>query len=149
MTQESDALDARVARLEDLDEIRQLAILYKVALDGKDNAAYADLFAEDGTLWCTPELYATGRGAIKELVDGMSGGLLTVQAGTDFHAVANHRIELDGDTAHGEATWLYFTIGDDGSPQLSKVGHYTDDYVREHGRWRFQRRDAVTDVPVA
>lgn len=149
MTQESDALDARVRRLEDLDEIRQLVIDYKVALDGKDNAAYAALFAADGTLWCTPELQATGRGAIKELVDGMSGGLLAVQVGTDFHAVANHRIVLDGDIAHGEATWLYFVIGDDGAPQLSKVGHYTDDYVREDGRWRFQRREAVTDVPVA
>lgn len=148
MTQETDALDARIGRLEDIEEIRELAISYKLALDGKDTAAYAALFAETGVLWCTPELVAEGPAAIKELVDGMGGNLLTEQVGTDFHVIANHLIDLDGDRARGSLTWLYLIIGDDGAPQLSKVGHYVDEYVRENGRWRFARREAPTDIPV-
>ena len=141
------SIAARIARLQDLEEIKQLAVAYKLALDGKDTAAYVELFAEDGTLWCTPELQATGRPAIRALVDGMSGNLLTEQVGTDFHATANHLIEVDGDTAHGSLMWLYFTVGPDGGPRLAKVGHYVDSYIREHGRWRFQRREAPTDIP--
>lgn len=148
MTYDENPLDARVARLEDLEEIRQLAISYKLALDGKDTAAYAALFAETGVLWCTPELVAQGPAAIKQLVDDMGGNLLTETVGTDFHAIANHRIELDGDRARGSLTWLYFTIDDDGGPRLTKIGHYDDQYVRADGRWLFERREAPTDIPV-
>jgi len=137
----------RVARLEDLEAIRRLVVDYKIALDGKDTDAYVELFAVDGTLWCTPELQATGRPAIKALVDGMSGNLLTEEVGTDFHAIANHQIDLAGDTATGTLMWLYFTVGADGRPSLAKIGHYTDTYRREDGRWRFHRRDAPTDIP--
>ncbi|GAB3596057.1 nuclear transport factor 2 family protein [Microbacterium tumbae] len=147
MSAEEGPLDERLARLEDLEEIKRLAIAYKEALDGKDTAAYAELFAEDGTLWCTPELQATGRPGIRALVDSMSGGLLTEVVGTDFHAIANHLIDLDGDTADGSLTWLYFTVAADGSPRLEKIGHYVDRYVRERGVWRFQRREAPTDIP--
>lgn len=149
MTPDTASLDARAARLEDLEEIRRLAVSYKLALDGKDTTAYAALFARDGVLWCTPELVARGRAAIKELVDAMGGGLLTETVGTDFHAIANHRIELDGDRARGSLTWLYFTIAEDGAPRLSKIGHYVDTYIREDGCWRFERREAPTDIPAA
>jgi len=142
------SLEARIARLADIDEIRQLAVAYKVALDGKDIAAYAELFAEEGTLWCGPDLAATGRSAIRELVDGMSGSLLTEAIGTDAHAIANHLIEVDGDTATGSLTWLYFTVGADGLPELGKLGQYRDRYVREHGRWRFERREAPSEIPL-
>jgi ketosteroid isomerase-like protein len=148
MTHDDVALDARIARLEDLEEIRQLAISYKLALDGKDTAAYAALFAEAGVLWCTAELVAEGPAAIRQLVDDMGGNLLTETVGTDFHAITNHLIEVDGDRARGTLTWLYFTIADGGAPQLTKVGHYDDRYVREHGRWRFERREAPTDIPI-
>lgn len=140
-------LAERITRLEDLEEIKQLAVDYAQALDGKDTAAYVELFATEGTLWCTPELQATGRAAIKRLVDDMSGNLLTEEVGTDFHAIANHLIDVDGNTATGTLMWLYLTVGPDGGPHLTKIGHYTDTYIREDGRWRFRRREAPTDIP--
>jgi len=145
----SDSLSSeqRLARLEDIEQIRRLVLDYKTALDGKDTAAYAALFAEDGVLWCTPELVAQGPAAIKQLVDGMSGSLLTEAVGTDFHVISDHRIDVDGDRGRGTLTWMYFTIGDDGAPRLTKFGHYSDEYVRERGRWRFARREAPTDIP--
>lgn len=147
MTEAHDEFEARIARLADIEEIRQLGLAYKLALDGKDVSAYVELFAEAGTLYCTEELQATGRSAIRALVDGMSGDLLTETVGTDFHAAVNHLVEVDGDTGTGSSMWLYFVVAPDGSPRLEKVGHYVDEYVRERGRWRFQRRDAISDIP--
>ena len=37
--------------------------------------------------------------------------------------------------------------GDGDTPVMRLLGHYDDTYVREHGRWRFQRRIAHTDIP--
>jgi ketosteroid isomerase-like protein len=139
--------ETRARRLEDIEQIRRLTAAYKQALDGKDVVAYAELFAKAGTLWCTPELQATGRAAIRALVDGMSGNLLTNEVGSDFHATANALIEVDGDRGTGTSTWLYFTVGADGDPRLTKIGHYDDHYIREDGCWRFHRRDAITDIP--
>jgi len=55
---------------------------------------------------------------------------------------------ISGMVPASRPTWLYFTIADGGAPQLTKVGHYDDRYVREHGRWRFERREAPTDIPI-
>jgi uncharacterized protein (TIGR02246 family) len=148
MTTADSSPQARLARLEDIEEIRRLVVRYKLALDGKDTAAYAALFAEDGVLWCTPELVAQGPAAIKQLVDDMGGNLLTETVGTDSHVIADHRIQTDGDRARGTLTWMYFTIADDGGPRLTKIGHYNDEYVREGGQWKFARREAPTDIPV-
>jgi len=37
--------------------------------------------------------------------------------------------------------------GDGDTPVMRLLGHYEDTYVRERGRWRFQRRIAHTDIP--
>jgi hypothetical protein len=153
MTSQSDAgvtddLRRRARRLEDIEELKQLAVRYKHALDDRDLPAYVELFAANGTLWCGPELQATGRPAIRDLVQGMSGNLLTDEIGADFHATGNHLVEVDGDRGTGSLIWLYFTVAGDGRPLLSKIGHYVDQYVREDGRWRFQRREAPTDIPI-
>ncbi len=148
MTQTELSLAERIARLEDLAEIRRLTASYKKCLDGKDTAGYAALFAENGTLWCTPELQATGRAAIKTLVDSMGGELLTEVVGTDCHLMANHLIELDGDRATGSQTWVYLIAAENGNPEVNKVGHYADQYVRENGQWRFVRREAPMDIPL-
>lgn len=140
-------VERRVGRLADIEQIGQLTVAYKNALDAKDVTAYVDLFSETGTLWCTPELQARGRAAIRDLVEGMSGNLLTDRIGTDFHATANSLIEVEGDQGSGSSTWLYFTISSNGAPLLAKVGHYVDQYIRHGDRWLFQRRDAVTDIP--
>ena len=139
--------EARLRRLEDKDEIMALLLAYRRALDEKDFAAYAALFAAEGEFIAGP-LRATGPAAIQELVEGMLGTLLTAEAGNDLHVVANPDIRLDGDRATAHTTWIYILRGEDGGPDLAKVGHYDDVLVREGGAWRFLSRDAPMDMPL-
>jgi ketosteroid isomerase-like protein len=148
----SDTAEARLRRLEDLEQIRQLFVEYKMVLDQQDFAAYGALFAADGEFIATPEQglqQAKGPAAIQALVEGMPGSLLGSEPGADFHVVVNPLIELDAadpDRAQAQVTWLYVVRGEDGAPALCKLGHYDDQLIREAGRWRFLRREAPTDI---
>lgn len=146
MNEQESTIEARLRRLEDLEEIRELFQAYRQALDEKDFAAYAATFAEDGE-FIAGTMRASGRAAIQELVEGMLGSLLTAESGNDLHVVANPAIALAGDRASARSTWIYVLRDESGEPALCKVGHYEDELVREGGRWRFQRRDAPTDMP--
>jgi uncharacterized protein (TIGR02246 family) len=141
---------ARLQRLEDLEQIRQLFMDYKRVLDGKDFGAYASLFATDGEFVAIGG-GAQGRAAIEAMVAAMPGtDLLGANVGDDFHLVLNPQIQLDAadaDRAHAQSTWAYVVKGDDGQPVLAKLGHYDDELVREGGAWRFLRRAAPMDIP--
>ena len=147
-----DDAEARLRRLEDLEQIRRLLTEYKTVLDRQDFAAYGRLFAADGEFIASPQQgiqQAKGPAAIQALVEGMPGSLLGSAPGDDFHVIVNPLIELDAgdpDRARAEATWLYVVKGDDGLPALCKLGHYDDQLIREAGRWRFLRREAPADI---
>jgi ketosteroid isomerase-like protein len=144
--------EERLRRLEDLEQIRQLFVEYKMVLDKQDFAAYGALFAADGEFIATPDQglqQAKGPAAIQALVEAMPGSLLGSEPGADFHVVVNPLIELDAadpDRAQAQVTWLYVVKGEDGAPALCKLGHYDDQLIREAGRWRFLRREAPTDI---
>jgi uncharacterized protein (TIGR02246 family) len=146
----ADEVGARVRRLEDLEQIRQLFIDYKHVLDGKDFSGYASLFADDGEFVAIAGS-ARGRTAIEAMVAAMPGtDLLGAKVGDDFHLVLNPQIQLDSDDpdrARAQSTWAYVVKGDDGEPVLAKLGHYDDELVREAGQWRFRRREAPMDIP--
>jgi 3-phenylpropionate/cinnamic acid dioxygenase small subunit len=145
-----DDASARLRRLEDLEQIRQLFIDYKTVLDGKDFGAYASLFAENGEFVAIAG-GAQGRAAIEAMVAAMPGtDLLGVKVGDDFHLILNPQIQLDTDDvdrARAQSTWAYVVKGDDGGPALVKLGHYDDELAREGGKWRFLRREAPMDIP--
>jgi uncharacterized protein (TIGR02246 family) len=141
-----DSVEARLGRLEDREAIRRLFLDYRRYLDQKDFRAYAELFARDGE-FIAGTMRAKGPDAIFELVDGMLGTLLTERGGDDVHLVANDTIELDGDRATAEVTWVYILRGEGDVPVIAKLGHYNDVLTREDGRWKFLRREAPTDIP--
>src|SRR5579863_8781766 len=145
----TESIEARVARLEDLEAIRRLLLDYRRHLDGKDFRAYAALFAADGEFIAGPdgEIRAQGPEAIFALVDGMRGTLLTDTGGDDVHVAVNEVIELDGDRAEVTSTWVYLIRAGGDVPEVSKIGHYEDVVTRENGEWRFQRRRAPMDIP--
>ena len=145
----TETIEARLARLEDLEAIRRLLLDYRRHLDGKDFRAYADLFAAEGEFIAGPggEIRATGPQAIFELVDGMRGTLLTDAGGDDVHVAVNEVIELDGDRASATSTWVYLIRGEGDVPEVSKIGHYEDRLTREDGCWKFLQRTAPMDIP--
>lgn len=145
MSEQDGTVEARLRRLEDKDEIMALFLAYRRALDEKDFAAYAALFAAEGE-FIAGDLRARGPAAIQELVEGMLGTLLTAESGNDLHVVANPDIRVEGDRATARSTWIYILRGEDGGPDLAKVGRYEDVLVREDGAWRFLSRDAPMDM---
>lgn len=146
MNEQGGSIEARLRRLEDIEEIGALFLAYRRALDEKDFGAYAALFAADGE-FVAGEMSARGPAAIQALVEGMLGTLLTTESGSDLHVVANPEISLEGDRARARSTWIYVLRDEHGEPALCKVGHYDDLLVRERGAWRFGRREAPTDMP--
>jgi hypothetical protein len=140
------ALEARLRRLEDLEEIRQLLLEYARRLDAADYVGYAALFTTDGEL--DAQLgHAVGREAIVELLEQRlgSGPARTVKK-TAFHLVGTPDIELDGDDATSVVIWAYVTHDDDGFPIILQLGHYRDTLVRADGAWRFRRRRISRDL---
>jgi uncharacterized protein (TIGR02246 family) len=139
-------VEERLQRLEDMEAIWRLMLEYRACLDAKDIRGYAALFAADGE-FIAGDMRATGPEEIFALVDGMRGTLLTDRGGDDVHVVANPTIEVDGDRATADSTWIYILRGEGDQPVLSKIGGYHDVFTREDGRWRFLRREAPTIIP--
>jgi uncharacterized protein (TIGR02246 family) len=143
MSGEVEGLDARLRRLEDLEEIRQLFVDYGHHLDKGDFAAYSQLFAADSEVLLGPMGRARGPEAIRALMEKALAG----RAGDSYHLIANPIVQLDGDGARSEVTWAVVTRRDDGSPALTMLGRHRDVLVRERGRWRFKRREGLVDIP--
>jgi hypothetical protein len=128
---------ARLDRLESLDEIRQLAGRYALALDMRDADAWVGLYPEDVRV--SRDL--SGRVALKQWFDETMRQRFTGTA----HVTGNHVIEFDdADHAHGivysrnehemDGEWVIMTM------------MYWDTYERSRdgagvpGRWLFRRR---------
>lgn len=125
------ALTARVDRLEALDEIRQLAAKYAVALDMRDMNSLVNLFVDDvrvpGRL--------TGRAALRRWYDAELRHDLLGSA----HGVLGHVIDVH-DSSH--ATGLVYSRNDleTASVWVIELLAYLDTYERRTGRWYFARR---------
>ena len=140
-----DSLTERLRRLEDAEQIRQLNLAYRRHLDARDLDAYGLLFADEGE-W----LGGTGYGKTPAGITAMLTERLPARGPdgpTAWHLVTEPEIELDGDRATGIVTWAWVGRGDADTPAMRLLGHYQDTYVREGGRWRYQRRIAHTDIP--
>jgi uncharacterized protein (TIGR02246 family) len=139
----SESLEARVGRLEDLLAINQLFIDYGEYLDAGDFEAYAGLFAEDGQVRLGPMGTATGRAEIQALMTAAIGERI----GQTFHIVSSPRIALAGDRAQSTVMWSVASLADDGLARVTMVGHHLDELVKHDGRWYFQRRKGVVNLP--
>jgi ketosteroid isomerase-like protein len=145
VTPPGDSTDARLGRLEDAGQIRNLTQEYRRVLDARDLDAYGRLFAEDGE-W----LGGTGYGRTPAGITAMLKEKLPARSAdhpTAWHLMSEPEISLDGDRAAGTVTWTWVGRGDADTPVMRLLGHYQDSYVRERGRWRYQRRIAHTDIP--
>ena len=141
----ADTAEARLQRLEDIEAIRTLLVRYGRELDQRDFAAYGALFARDGS-WRGGMGSATGPDAIAKMVaagfERMSPSLYT---GSN-HVMSSFDIEVDGDTATAWSRWTWVVVGADGKPQPERAGRYEDTLVREGGEWKFESRQAFTEI---
>lgn len=143
-----ESLAARVQVLEDREAIRALILAYGQAHDHRDYRTFANLFASNGE-WVGGLGSAKGPKAIFELMDKKIGHDPKPNGSGTYHVLANDQIVINGDRASATTKWLYITPGNDRAPRLVFLGHYDDQFVRENGEWKFLRRTAPVDIPVA
>lgn len=128
-------LEARVDRLESIDEIRQLVAKYALSLDMRDLDAHVNLFAPDIRV----SREATGRPALKRWLDDT----LRLQFTGTSHHTGNHIIEFeDADHAYGVVYSKneHETPSPGGAEWVIMQMIYWDQYERIEGRWLFRRR---------
>jgi uncharacterized protein (TIGR02246 family) len=139
------SLAARVQVLEDREEIRALIHAYGQAHDHRDYRTFASLFATGGE-WIGGLGSAKGPEAIFALMDKSIGHNPLPNGSGTIHVMTNDQIKVDGDRASATTKWLYLTPADDNSPKPTYLGHYDDQFIREDGRWKFLRRQSVSDI---
>jgi SnoaL-like domain len=123
-------LEARVARLEAVEEIRQLVARYALALDGRDVATLVSLFVPD------VEVHdgRSGREALAQWFDPVLRPYRTT-----FHLIGNHVIDFDDDD---HATGALYCRPEHEVDELWIVMPliYDDRYERREGHWYFKSR---------
>lgn len=124
-------LASRLDRLESLDEIRQLAAKYALALDMRDADAWVGLFPEDVRVGDG----ARGRVALRAWFDDTMRRTFTGTA----HQIGNHIIEF---RSPDEADGLVYSRNEHetGDQWIVMQMMYFDRYERIDGRWLFRRR---------
>ena len=121
----------RIDRLESIDQIRQLAAKYSLALDMRDMDAMAGLFPEDIRVGEN----LNGREALRQWLDQTMRQQFTGTA----HHIGNHIVEFDDvDHAHG----IVYSKNEHETPEQWVIMQmlYADDYERIRGLWYFRRR---------
>jgi len=141
------ALEARLARLEDVEAVRETWLDYCTQIDLGDFERLGDVFAEDAELeleGLAPQVYGTYTGR-RSIIDdfyartaGPADGPPGSAKAMTGHLCTNMRIDVDGDAAR---TLGYFMeIVDD---NLILIGTYQHRLRREPDRWRFTSKRIV------
>ena len=125
------SIEARIDRLESLEEIRQLVAKYSLSLDMRDLDAHVNLFAPDIRV----SRDKTGRSALKRWLDDT----LRLQFTGTSHQTGNHIIEFD-DPDHAHGIVYSKNEHETGDEWVIMQMIYWDDYERIDGRWLFRRR---------
>ncbi len=130
MPQDTLSIEDRLDRMEAVSAIRQLAYDYAYAVDMLDWELMEKLWVETDAPQPPPILDIH---AIRKLP------ALFAEQGPSMLAVANHRIEFDGnDTASGTVYCLAFV---DRGEFIEQAIVYVDDYRKIDGEWRFLKRN--------
>ena len=139
------SMEARLKKLEDREEIRQLIMDYGRFLDMKDFRSFSELFAKREGEWIGGMGRAKGAQAIYELMESTIGKDTAMTR--SVHLFTNETIQVDGDVAGALTKWVFAVTGESNRPQLFFVGHYEDTMIREDSRWKFLRRVVHADIP--
>lgn len=116
--------------MSDLEEIRQLAYRYALAVDSRDLESLVSLFVDDVRVGRE----GLGRTALRADFERQLRAV-----GTTILQVTNHVIDLDGDDAARGTVYCRGEI-ELGDQWIHQAILYLDTYSRRDGRWLFVRR---------
>jgi hypothetical protein len=151
MTAEHLGLEARIQRLEDIENIRTLKSRYHTYVNDTDFGLVGSLFATDATLnlgYMMPDGKAiVGRENIQAAFSAMKTDTKQSQLKQFLH---NHIVELTGPRTATGTGMLYACYGVLGDPYVVS-GKYSEEYVRVGGDWLFKTMNLALyfTVPLA
>lgn len=140
-------MDKNIQKLIDIEEIRNLRVLYSHYLDGNNIQLLDQIFSEE---------------AVVEVTVGKMEGITEIKAGLAdafrlydrdntgsypfMHVISNHWVNITGeDTAEGKCYLIDLETASKPSPNpLLLLGVYKDEYQRIDGTWKITR--TVLDV---
>ena len=141
------ALESRLQKLEDREEIGLLLKAYGRFLDQRDFEGFSQLFAQQDGEWIGGLGQAKGAQAIRGLMENSIGKSSGKDAPPNFHLFMNEMINVNGAQADSTTKWIFVVAGEKGRPQPLLLGHYDDTLIRENGRWKFLKRVVHADIP--
>ena len=129
------ALERRLRRLEDREEIRALVARYNWVMDDRDLTQIRDLFTEDVRVSSSDGvLDSQGRDEVVKMFQGRFEVL-----GPSLHWAHDHRIWFDDDDNARGLVSLHAEMTRFGVAAISAI-RYEDSYRRDDDRWRFSSR---------
>jgi len=134
-------IEARLARLEDIEALRDLRMRYHLCVNENAFPAAAVLFTEDAHVSFGAMAQATGREAIAELFDKLQNNVTFIR-----QFITNHIVELDGDAGTG-ISYLDARYAQEGDSIIAAV-RYDDIYRRTAEGWKFASMIARIDMAV-
>jgi hypothetical protein len=134
---QADDHEARLRRIEDIEEIRLLKHQYCAYCDDNYNPeGLASLWIEDGT-WDAGEDFGVYAGR-----EAIAGFFRNVGPTIDFaaHLVMNEMINVKGDTATGKWWCLMPSTFIEDGEKVDRwlIGEYTEEYVKVDGKWFYK-----------
>ena len=126
----SEALAARIDRLESLAAIQQLPIRYAIAVDSRDMDAWVGLFIPD--VHCGRK--GSGRDVLKSIIEPQVRGFYR-----SIHQICGHRVEFN-DADHAQGVVYCRAEHEEAGKWVIMAIAYFDSYERRDGEWFFVRR---------
>lgn len=142
-----EALAARIDALEAQEAIRGLWAEYGRTLDARDFVAFSKLFARNAEFGGGGA--AKGPDAIGAFLEKAIGTNYPNSKGRNFHLYFNESIDVQGDRATAISKGGYvMAAADNSKADFLLLATYRDAFVKEDGRWKFQRREIIGEIPV-
>lgn len=129
------------AKLLDIEQIKNLRVLYSHYLDSADVDNLVSLFTEDAVcdfgrgIWRGREELRRNFIEVHQHFDTNNKGSYPY-----LHAVTNHWVEITGeDSAEGRCYLLDYVTADPAKSPLLLLGVYADEYRKTEAGWRISR----------
>ena len=126
-------LDERLQRLEEIEAIRRLNIVYAQDCDNNyDPEALAPLFTEDAVWEMGPLGRFEGRQAIHDFSAEVSKSFTFA-----LHYMCGHVIDIGPSGTEASGTWYVWQTATINGVPMFVAATYEDRYRKENGEWRF------------
>jgi hypothetical protein len=128
----------QLARLQDVDELENMAAIYGHYVDKSQHDEVADLFARDGVVEILGRGVYLGQDRVREYMRNLSPGAMGPRAGALFNHMPLQlvvHVEPDGETAYVRSRlFVMFGIADRNAQWGD--GIYENVFVKEDGLWK-------------